>query len=85
MLQRNDLDDPLLNNDVTAYFNVAMFALSSGMVTSKQCCIVDGGFVLAYEQARTEETKRYGGILGGISLQVGMIVGTLLALPMNLI
>lgn len=41
--------------------------------------------MLAYEKVKTGETKRYGGILSGLSTQVGIVLGTLMALPINMI
>lgn len=42
----------------------------------------DGSFILAYEKA-FDEYKKYAGVLGGIVLQMGIVFGTFLAIPMK--
>jgi hypothetical protein len=44
------------------------------------CVNADGCFILAFESAPTEY-KKYAGVVGGILLQLGITVGTFLALP----
>lgn len=84
MLSKPSVLDPLLNNDALAYVNQFFFAFTNGIATSKKYLNLDGNFVLAFEKASTV-SKRYAGILCGLNIQFGIMIGTILAIPMQLI
>ena len=44
----------------------------------------DANFVMAFEKA-SHESKKYAGIACGLLIQVGIMIGTILAIPMDLV
>ena len=74
--------DILLNNDIFPYINLLIFSTSCGLIASKNIIDADGSFILIAETAPPEYQK-YAGVLGGISLQLGIAVGTILAIPLS--
>ena len=75
-------EDHILNNNFFPYFNQFLFAFTNGFVISICFWYSDGSFILAYEKA-FDEYKKYAGVLGGIVLQMGIVFGTFLAIPMK--
>lgn len=75
-------EDHILNNNFFPYFNQFLFAFTNGFVISIFFLYSDGSFILAYEKA-FDEYKKYAGVLGGIVLQMGIVFGTFLAIPMK--
>jgi len=68
-------DDSLINNYIFPYLVQLLFAITNGVVTN-------ASFILSFEIC-PQKYKKYAGVLNGIMLQVGILVGTNLAIPFS--
>jgi hypothetical protein len=75
------VNDILLNNSVFPYINQMIFAFSSGLLMSNYFHILDSSFILTFEVAPMKY-KKYAGILNGTLYQIGVMIGTFIAVPL---
>lgn len=75
------LDDILLSNSIFPYVNQMIFAFSSGLLISKYYIYLDSCFILTFEVAPMKY-KKYAGILNGTLYQIGVMIGTFIAVPL---
>ena len=66
---------PLLDNNYYPFINIFVMAITNGFC-------VGASFILAFEMAKNK-SKTYAGMIGGFFLQFGIIIGSLLAIPIN--
>jgi len=76
--------DVLINNYFYPFFNQFLFALTNGILTSNLDKYLDAAFIYSFETCPVKY-KKYAGVLGGILLQFGIMVGTLLDIPFTYI
>lgn len=62
--------------------NIFLFAFSNGLVLSNLFIILDGSLLLSYERTPAYY-RNHAGVLCGILWQIGLILGTFLAIPLD--
>lgn len=78
------INDPLVNNPVYPFIVLFLFGFITGFILST-LPIYLGSSILLVSQKTLPSDKELSGVLCGISLQLGLTVGTILAVPMQLI
>jgi hypothetical protein len=70
MANKSDAEDPMINNYVFPYINQFIFAFTNGF------CI-NASFIMAFTVCPVN-FKKYAGVLCGLTLQIGIMLGTLI-------
>jgi hypothetical protein len=73
-------DDDLVNNYVFPFLVQLLFSITNGVVTSRFKINLDASFIESFEVCPLKYRK-YAGVLNGIMLQIGILVGTNIAIP----
>jgi hypothetical protein len=73
-------DDDLVNNYVFPFLVQLLFSITNGVVTSRFMINLDASFIESFEVCPMKYRK-YAGVLNGIMLQIGILVGTNIAIP----